>query len=213
MQCWLALLGIVLAACSGKGPFPGLGKVTPPPPPAQAAFAASDVRSVDTQDRPAANDRVVQELPGILGVLNDYYNVAFLDPGRWGAGAHPDLPALFTAEAAASVGQNLGALALADLAPKVRRVDPTRQEAFRVSVQIEDDLSPPLAVLSVAFEATGSTVEASDGPLQIVHNATYWLAREGDAYRIAAYTVELRADTAAKAASGRPVVRKAGWGA
>lgn len=202
----LAIGGALLAILAAGAVLlvrPGTGARKPPRPlpPPRANFVALEVRAVDAHDRPEAAVRAQEESGKVIDLLNTYYNAAFLDSRKWGKGTHPALTALFTAEAAPQAAQNLGALALSDLALRVRRVAPSKQEATKISIQIEDDLSAPIAVVAAVFEGSASTRSKADGPVKISHHALFWLVREGDAYRIMAYTTELTADTKTKSAA------------
>jgi hypothetical protein len=164
------------------------------------------VRAVDALDRPQASQRAAQEAAGVVAFLNDYYSIGFLDPSRWHGGTHPDLAGLFIPDAKAAAARDLQALALADLAPKLKRVEATKQQASRVSVLIEPDLDPSVAIVSAAFEGTGQPVASGEGPVKIVHTATFLLTKQAGAFRISAYDVTLKADTTARtAAFGTPI--------
>lgn len=163
----LVLVGTILVAlpaCSkGKGkpavasPRASAGASASPSPrgEAQAQFVLVGVRPVDAQDRPEANAAANDVAAKVIGIVNTYYNVAFIQPSHWVSGTHPDLPGLFTADAATSVGPNLQALALGAQAAPLARVEPTVQSAGIVSVLIEPNLAPSYATVSTHFEGTG----------------------------------------------------------
>src|SRR5438067_11151680 len=193
----IGLLTLTLVSCTG-------GRSHPPAPPnlrrpaasSRARFQAVQVRAVDALDRPQASQQAAQVAAGVVALLNDYYNISFLDPSRWHGGSHPDLAGLFSPEAQAAAARDLKALALADLAPKLKRVEATRQEASRVSVLIEQNLDAPVAIVSAAFEGTGQPVGSGEGPVNIEHTATFLLTKEASAFKISAYDVTLKVDTA-----------------
>jgi hypothetical protein len=93
---------------------------------------------------------------------------------------------------------------LADIAKRFKRVEPKRQEASQISVLIEDDGSAPLAMVSAFFEGNGETEEKSDGLVTITHGVTFVLQREGDAYKIASFFVDLNANTVARSGAFAP---------
>ena len=200
----LAILGVVafLLLRDGGG-IPGLKKE---PPPATAAIKAAQVTAADHAERPEAGQRATENSTKVLDALNRMYTLALLRPARWpSAEGQPapldELAGFFADEAKPSVTPNAGALALMDLGPAFKRVDPTRQEATRISFVTDEDLSQPFAIATVVFEANGTTEKKADGPVKIVHNATYWLVADPAGYKIVAYTVELRADTEVKKAA------------
>lgn len=150
------------------------------------ALELGEVRSVDPQDRPDSLQKARGEAPKVVALVNTFYSAAFLDPAKWQGGQHPDLVGLFTAEAQPSVGPNLVNLALSDLSDKIERVEAKAQRVDRLTFFVEDDGSLPVGVASVTFEGTGKTGEGDD--VQIKHNAQFWLQREGDSYKISAYS-------------------------
>lgn len=211
---------LTAGGCTSGKKSPPKGGTTPPggspapPPEPQANFTAGEVTAVDVLDRGEANERAIQEAGNVVKLLNAYYDIAFVKPTKWGGGQHPELAGLFTTEAQAGLAPNLGALALTDLAPKIERMEPQVQDSGRITVQVEEDLSVPIAIVGVAFEGTATTVAKEDGPLKVLHNATFWLAKEGEGFKIAAYVADLKADTGAQTGEA-PVrmARSARWGA
>ncbi|MGH2771477.1 MAG: hypothetical protein ACRDJF_13310 [Actinomycetota bacterium] len=209
---WALLVALVaLGTCAPNGPGPGSpgpGGKAPPAP--QASFTAGEVRAVDARDRSEASAAATEEAGKVIDLLNSYYSVAFVDPKRWGKGKHPELVGLFTDEARASVAPNLDGLALADLATALKAVSPSRQEATRVSFEIEENLGSLYAVATVAFEGTGTARAKKDGPVAIGHNAIFWLAKQADVWKIAAYQTRLKADTVSRGAAWPPSPRSPG---
>lgn len=180
--------------------------------PATPNFRTVEVRPVDPKDRPESAQRANDQAGKVVKLLNDYYLVAMLRPARWTPNPKatpPRQPELllagfFTAEAQPAVAGNIGALALGDLGKLLERVDPTRQEATKVSVEFEDDGTAPFAVVSVTFEAKAKTKKrekAGRADVNISHQATFWLIDEGGTYKIFAYTAELKADEVTKSAA------------
>lgn len=173
--------------------------------PPTANFKLGEVRGVDAQDRPEAAQRASEEAGKIVSMLNAYYDAAFVDPSKWQAGAHPDLASVFAAEIHPQLGPHLGALALADLAPRISKLKPTKQEAPRVTFLMETDLSAPHAIVTSLFEATGTATKKSESPVAIAHTATLWLIREGDVYKIIGFKTHLVADSETKSADLHPL--------
>jgi hypothetical protein len=183
-------------------------------------FVTVEVRPVDPLDRPESASRANEQAAKVVKMLNDYYLQAFLRPERWEpdpkatAEVAPEqtLAAFFIPEAAPGVTRDLAALGLTDLAKSLSRVDPTKQELTKMSVEFEDDGSAPFAVATVTFQALGTLKEEKeqDGKpvvVQISHTMSLWLLAEGDTYRIFAYSAELKADeTVVSGAWGRAVL-------
>ena len=211
----LLALGIVVLGVAayvlflrGDGGIPGFKKE---PPPSNAAVTAAEVRAIDPHDRPEAGQKAQAESAKVTTLLNNFYTLAVLRPGRWATkpeegstqkAADVELSEFFTEEARPSVAANLSALALADLGASLDRVDPTKQQATKLSFNVQDDLSMPFAIVTVSYEAKGKAKKKANDPVTIVHNATFWLSLQPDgSYKISAYNSELKADTAVKAAS------------
>lgn len=164
------------------------------------------MKAVSGNDAPQASQRATEELPKVLSTLNSFYTAAFVDPKKWSAGTHPELVGLFSAEAQPSLTANLGAMAWAELAPKIKTFKADKQQLTKVSFFIENDLSAPGAIATVSFEGVGTTKVKAQGPVKLVHNATFWLSRDGDTYKISGYSAELKADTTP------PKTKKAAFG-
>ena len=182
----------VLGACDGDRASRERAKE---PPPATANFQVIETRGIDAQDRPEAQAAASAASAGVTATVNAYYNAAFIEKGKWGQGLHPDLASFFTADVQAQVAPQLAALALADIAPAITRVDPTKQEVPILTFQIEPDMTAPLAVATVLFEATATAVEKKNSPVKIAHTATFWFVKEGDVYKITGFKTHLVADS------------------
>ena len=187
---------LALSACKVELPRPG-GRAAPD----RADVKILQTQAVDPKDRPEASQRATEAGPMVQKLMNDFYTAAFVDPDAWGEGTHDPIKGLFTPEAQAQLAPNLGGLALADLAPRIRRVFPTRQEAPKLTFMADDDLSLPIGLVNVVFEADAEAKDRNDDPVKIVHHAIFWLAREGDSYKIAAFQAALKADTESRTAA------------
>jgi hypothetical protein len=196
----LLIAGALLLPACDRVDTPKVGKEDERPA-GKADFKILETRAVDPQDRPEAAQKAAEAGPLVQKLLNDFYTGAFIDPNAWGDGTHEPIKALFTGEAQAHVGPNLGGLALSDLAPRISRVFPTKQEAPKLTFTAESDLSLPQGVVSVVFEADAEAKDRQDGPVKILHSANFWLVREGDGYKISAFEAALKADTTTQTAA------------
>lgn len=197
-RLWWVLLTLILvsSACrkDAPRPEPGPGHVS------RANFKAGEIRAINPSDRPEAQGKAAEEAPKVIKLLNDFYSTAFLDRRQWSGGTHARLAEFLTDEARPHLAPNLGGLALADLAQRVTGLRPTKQEAPRISFLVEDDLSVPIGVVNATFEARATPVKGK-APIAVVHNASFWVVKEADAYKIYAYQAELRADSQARSAA------------
>lgn len=203
MLCLLisTLMLVPLAACRSQAPR---DSAESPTYVSRADFKPGQIRPVHLSDRPESQARADEEAAEVIALVNGFYSTAFLDRKKWSGGTHPGLADFFTAEAKPHIGPNLGALALADLAPRLAGLTPTKQEAHRISFFLEDDLSVPLGVVSTIFEARAAPARGKT-PVAVVHTATVWVVKEGDAFRIYSYTAELKADSQTRSAAfGEP---------
>lgn len=185
-----AAAAVFLSACTGSEP-----KHKPSPVPLTATLGRGELKAVSATDAPEANQRASEELPKVMSTLNSFYTIAFVDPKKWNGGTHPALTGLLTAEAQPSLSANLGGMALGDIAPKVKSFKVDKQHATKISFFIENDLTAPVVVATVAFEGVATTKAGAKGPVRVSHNGTFWLLREADVYKISAYSGELKADT------------------
>ena len=174
---------LVLGACDKvKEAVPGAKK----PKVTEAAFQLGEVRAIDAQNRGDSGAKATAEAAKITTLINNFYSSAFLDPAKWQGGKHPDLAALFTAEAQPGLAANLGNLAMSDLSDKIESVESKRQTLDTVTFYVDDDGNLPIGVASVIFEGVGKP--SGDGKdVNIKHQAHYWLQRDGDSYKISAF--------------------------
>lgn len=211
----IAIVLIVLAVAA-TGAFLALtflGDKEARRPLARPNFKIVETRAVDPRDRPESQQRATEQATLVVKMLNEYYRLAMLRPSIWAPDPKASPPptrgadrlaTFFSAEAQPALAQNLDALAVADLGKSLERVDPTRQDATKLSVEFEEDGSTPLAVVTVSFAADGTTKKRDEGgraKVKIVHTANFWLVLEAGAYKIFAYTVELKADELTKTAA------------
>ncbi|GAC1373735.1 MAG: hypothetical protein NVSMB32_17140 [Actinomycetota bacterium] len=207
----LVLVGMVLLAlpaCSKSKAKPAAASPTASASPSprsesQAQFVLAGVRPVDAQDRESANPVANEVAAKVIGIVNSYYNVAFVQPSHWVSGTHPDLPGLFTPDAAASVGPNLQALALGAQAAPLARVDPTAQTSGDVAVLIEPNLAPSYATVSTHFEGTGVPGATSGTTVHITVDAQF-LVDVAAGYKISGYDVSTTINGTPKAAAYKP---------
>lgn len=159
----------------------------------EASFQLGGSRAVDPHQRPDSDQKAADEAQKVVTLINNFYSAAFLDPEKWQGGQHPDLAGLFTAEAQPGLAANLNNLALSDLSDRIERVEPREQNLVGVTFYVDDDGSLPLGVASVAFAAVGKPSNGGED-VQIDHAAHYWLQRDGESYKISAFSTALIAD-------------------
>lgn len=189
---------ITPAASPSPSPSPSPSQT----PEAQANFIAQGVQPVDSEDRASAAPTANDVARKVIGIVNSYYNVAFIQSARWAGGSHPDLPGLFSDDARASVAPNLQVLALGSVAPQLRRVDPNLQNAGVVKVLIEHNGSASMAAVSTLFDGTGHRTGAGAPVVHIVHKAQFLI--DTVAGKIVGYDMTNAVDSVAKSASYIP---------
>ncbi len=187
----LVIVGLLLGACDKvKEVVPDA--IKPEPKLAAANFHLGTVTAVDPQNRSDSAQKANEEAAKVLALMNAFYSAAFLDPAKWEGGQHPDLAPLFTAEAQPGVAANLTSLAMSDLSDKIESVESGVQNVDRLTMFVDEDGSLPVGLASVSFEAVAQPEDGGD-EVTIRHAASYWLQRDGDGYRISAFTADLKA--------------------
>lgn len=184
----LLLLGLLLGACSSEEPEP---EPEPEPEIPNAAFLLAGVETLDPLARPESPVMALERAAEIVELINDFYDIAFLDPERWDGGEHTGLADFFTTEAAADLPENLGNLALGELAGEIERVEPVTQDAERLTLYADDDGELSLGVITIVFQGVGETER--EVPVRIGHVAHYWLEQVDGEYKISAYDALLAA--------------------
>lgn len=139
------------------------------PPEPQADFKASGVAPVDAQNRTSAFGAANDAAKKVIDLVNTYYDIAFLQPSRWGGGQHPDLGTLFSDDAKASLAGNLQVVALGSAAPQLTKVTPVNEQAGIIKVLIEPNGAASYAAVPTHFDATGTAV--GGGAVPITHDA------------------------------------------
>jgi hypothetical protein len=192
----LTAVALVAGACGPDDePGPGQPRGEEEPqeeqgPPA-ANFAVGEVRVIDSQDRPEAGGNAGPKVDKVKELVNNYYNAAFVDPGKWGDGGHPELANLFTEEAKPQVGPRIGILALGEASKSLKRVEPQKQQIDRLTLYFDGDPNAPLGVVSTSFEATATPAAEGAEPVKVIHTGTFWLQPEGDGFRISAFNADI----------------------
>lgn len=189
----MVTVALSLAGCGGDsdgGPEPSDDSE---PTPAAADFELGELVTVDPLDSPEAVEKVEGEGPKVIDLLNRLYDITFVDPERWDGGEHTEMLDLFTPQARERVPEDLESLALGDLAPGLERVDPHRQDAVKVTFFVGDNLTTPIGLATVFFEATGTPADDDLEPVEIGHAANYWLTFD-NGYKISAYSAALVVD-------------------
>lgn len=188
----LAALLLLLPACGDASrPGPG-GGGEPEPEEVSADFERQDVFTIDPLERQEAVQKVLrQEAPKVIEMLNSLYDAAFVDPELWEDGAHPAMFEYFSDESRGQAQQDIESLALGAVAADLERVEPTQQEAERITLYVLEDLGTPIGLVTVHFEATGIPEDEDQPPVEIVHDAAYWLSFL-DGYKITDYSVDLQ---------------------
>jgi hypothetical protein len=175
---------LVLGACEqAREIIPGAEEEPEVP---EAAFQLGEVLAIDPQSRPDSPQKANEAAAKVVELINSFYTSAFFDPALWQGGAHPDLAALFTAEAQPGLQANLGSLAMAELSDQVESVESTSQQVHKVTFFVEDDGSLPIGVATVTFDGVAKPAGGGDDAA-VKHAAHFWLQREGDSYRISAF--------------------------
>lgn len=171
------LAGILLTRGGGI-----VGKKDPPIP--NLSFASS-LESVAGGTKAASQDKAKDESAVIVKLFTDWYQEAFVDPGKWGDGAFTDLADRFTDDAKASFARDKGALTIAEARTELKRVD-SPQGSVKVTIYFQDG-APQYAVADVSFKAVGTMKRKGAAPLQITQRGSYFLRKVGGDWKVFSY--------------------------
>ena len=163
------------------------GPVLPGEPPIPTLAFTTTVSHIN-QSKAAADATKNAEKEALEKLFNDFYQQAFVDPDKWGDGTFTDLAGLFAADAKATFTKDVPGLTLGAAATELRRVDPTAS-TLALTVYYDTKSAPTLAVAAIRFAATGTLKKA--GPkLMINQTATFYLQKQGGAWKITAYDTQ-----------------------
>jgi hypothetical protein len=208
----MAMVALALAGCSKSHRKPAAqptptASASPTPSPSRPAdvhadFHAEGVAAVDAQNRATSNNVANDAAKKVLDLIDAYYNSAFLEPGRWAGGSHPDLAGMFSDDAKASVGPNLQVLALGSVAPLLTRVVPNQERAATVRVLIEPNQSASFAAVYTHFDGTGQPAAPGAQPVHIIHD--FQILMDVGAGKVVGYEATTSEDSVTKSASYLP---------
>lgn len=155
-----------------------------------------------TVDVVAENEAAQQEARdharAIVGLITDWYQMAFVDPAGWRDPSFPEVTRLFSGEARTQVKREIESVTIGDARDEVRSVAP-KDAAVKVTVYVDEDGRTDYAVADVSFHGIG-TLKEEGVPLDIVQKATYFFRLDDGGWRIFAY--QARNDHAQNPAPG-----------
>lgn len=179
----LVLLGIVVivvALLSRSGGGPGES----PTPTLAFATTVSHV----SQGKAADTGAQQTQSQAIEKMFNDYYQEAFVDPEKWGDGRFEDLKGLFAEDAQASFTKDIQSLTIGQGRVDLKRVDPGASDLV-ITIYWDAKSQPTFAVAAATFNARG-TLKKTGPAVTIAQNATYFLQKTGDEWKITAYDAD-----------------------
>src|SRR5438552_2434217 len=208
----MAMVALALAGCSKSHKKPAAqptptASASPTASPSKptdvhADFHAEGVAAVDAQNRATSNNVANDAAKKVLDLIDAYYNSAFLEPGRWAGGSHPDVAGMFSDDAKDSVGPNLQVLALGSVAPLLTRVVPNQERAATIRVLIEPNQSASFAAVYTHFDGTGQPAAPGAQPVHIIHD--FQILMDVGAGKIVGYEATTSEDSVTKSASYLP---------
>lgn len=196
MVLFIALIVVVVLV----GKFAG-GKKAPLATP-KIAFAAST--SAESNGKTPDPGAAKTESAHIVAMLDDWYQIAFVDPKLYGDGTFKDVRAHFTGGAATQFQKDIDSLTIGEARTDVSRVVPGASRAD-ITVYFQDGRTPRFAVAAVTFTATATLKTKDSLPLRISQKATYHLDRRpnGD-WIVSYYTVHESQASVQPSPSGSP---------
>lgn len=169
---------VVVLLTRGGGP---LGSKEPPLPELTFAAKVTGVTQAKALDEGATNS----EGETLTKMFNDYYQTAFVDPGKWGDGTFTDLIELFAEDVRPQATKDLPSLTIGEAREELKRVD-LGPNSLEVTIYFDSRQKPTFAVAVASFNGIGTLKQA--GPkLTIFQRGTYYLQKSGEEWRITAY--------------------------
>lgn len=169
---------VVVLLTRGGGP---LGKKDPPIPTVAFAAKVTGITQAKALDQGATN----AEGDALTKMFNEFYQTAFVDPGKWGDGTFTDLLEKFAEDVRPQATKDLPSLTIGEARTELKRVD-LGANSLDVTVYFDTQQKPTFAVAVASFTGTG-TLKASGPKLNIFQRGTFYLQKSGDAWRITAY--------------------------
>jgi len=177
----IVVLAALIANLAGGKKKPGS---TPPPGVAQVLFVAS-IRGA-TNAKSAPSSAVTTEGRQIVSMLNNWYEQAFVDTGKFGDGTFSDIAKSFIGGAHTSFAKDLKMLTIGDARTEVKRVDPSTQTA-KVTVYFNSG-KPTYAIAAVHFAAKATMKQSGAFPLKIDQVVTYSFQKTGQGWVVTYYS-------------------------
>jgi hypothetical protein len=172
----LALAVVLLTR--GGGP---LGPKEQPIPTLEFVSKVTNVTNAKAVDEGAAQ----AEGQALVKMFNEYYQTAFVDPGKWGDGTFTDLLELFAKDVQPQATKDLPSLTIGEARTELKRVD-LGASSLDVTVYYDAKQKPTFAVAAASFSGRG-TLKRSGPPLNIFQRGTYYLQKSGDSWTITSY--------------------------
>jgi hypothetical protein len=173
----IALAALAVGKCTG-----GDQAETP-----QVSFTAT-VRA-ETDGKAVAPEAIEAESDAIVGLLNDWYQRAFMDPRLFGDGDFRAVSARFTEEARAQFARDIDSLTIGEARTEVASVVPGRM-TVGITVFFENGAAPRFATASVRFSALATLKDREALPLQIVQNAKLHFEKSDSDWLVAYYEAD-----------------------
>jgi hypothetical protein len=161
--------------------------VNPPPGVAKVAFVAAAKGETDAKVAPSRSS-VSKESAQIVSMLNDWYELAFVDTSKFGDGTFPDIAKNFTQAARTSFTRDLTTLTIGQARTEVKRVDPTTQTA-KVTVYFSNG-KPTYAIAAVHFVANATMKQSGAYLLKIDQTVTYNFSKTSQGWVVTYYTAK-----------------------
>ena len=178
----IIVLAALIANLAGGKKKPG---VQPPPGVAQVAFVAAVKGATDAKS-PPSRGAITKESSQIVSMLNDWYELAFVDTSKFGDGTFPDIAKHFTQAARTSFTKDLLTLTIGEARTEVKHVDPTTQTA-KVTVYFSNG-KPTYAIAAVHFVANATMKKSDAYPLRIDQSVTYDFQKTDQGWVVTYYT-------------------------
>lgn len=122
---------------------------------------------------------------GVVAMLTDWYQRAFVDPAAWGDGRFSFVADHFTGQAKTKVLSEIESVSIGSARTRVESVRPD-PATVALTVYVDATGSPLYAIATVTFAAQ-ATMKDGSPPLSIAQSGVYYLRREGSDWKIFSY--------------------------
>lgn len=188
-----------ISCASQKEKDTSLEEKTPPKPNVQIKFVLGETQVI-VQEKISKNKSSEIELISqdesdkITQVIQDYYETAFLDPGRWDNGKFNELSSFFTQDIRDRVtGEDFKKLCFSEDASNIDYLETLDANIPTIWLDIDENLLPQLCVVNTEVEARFSQKDSNTA--YFTSTGTFYLIPIENTWQIIDYNTSYELET------------------